>query len=652
MKLDISIYAIKFEHKLIVIGALTLAMLFVAFNVNIILGIDVIYTHLFYIPIILAGVWFHKKAVYLALFLGIFYILINYMIDGTFVYGTFFRAAFFLIIAYIIGAIAERKDLLYAELKVSDDRLRETRDSLEKRVQERTSELNAINESLKTEISERKNTEKALRKSRAILARAQSIAHVGNWAWDLKTDQLQWSDEVYKIFGQQPTDFQPTLDWMISHAHPDDKERVRRTMEEARHEKKLFNIDYRIVLQDGSIRYVNNVADKFRMDQASNPLWLYGIIQDITERKRVDDERLRLADRVILLLDSTGEGIYGISKDDRCMFINKSAGKMLGYAPEEVIGKNTHELFHNRHKDGSPYPEDECPSVRTMKYGQSYRISDEVFWRRDGVSFPVEYSSYPIVDKGVIDGCVIIFNDITERKQAETELLESKAQAELYVDIMGHDINNIDQAIMGYLEIALDTLNVSEEQKELLEKPIEMIKSSARLIENVRKLQRLKAGEVPYEKIDVGKVLSEVITEFSTVPGRKVAINYQPVTGYMVIANALLKDVFANIVGNAVKHSKGSLTINIVVSKTEENGRKYFRVDIEDNGPGISDELKKKLFMEGKMDQFKAERRGLGLQLVNVLVHIFMGKVWVEDRVPGDHSKGSRFVVMLPEAEN
>ncbi len=107
---------------------------------------------------------------------------------------------------------------------------------------------------------------------------------------------------------------------------------------------------------------------------------------------------------MILLLDSTGEGIYGIGTDDRCMFINKSAGKMLGYAPEEMIGKNTHELFHYRHNDGSPYPEDECPSVRTMKYGQSYRISDEVFWRRDGISFPIEYSSYPIMDKGVIRG--------------------------------------------------------------------------------------------------------------------------------------------------------------------------------------------------------------------------------------------------------
>ena len=347
--------------------------------------------------------------------------------------------------------------------------------------------------------------EKALRKSRAILARAQSIAHVGNWAWDIKMSQLQWSDEVFRIFGHQPQDFAPTVDWLTSHVHPDDKGPVLRTFDDALSEKKLFNIDFRIALPDGSIRYVNSVADKFRMGPAGDPLWLYGIIQDITERKRVEDERLHLADRMRLLLDSTGEGIYGIDLLSRCTFINRSAVKMLGYLPEEVIGKDTHKLYHDRRIDGSPYPKDECPNVRTMRSGHGYRISGEVFWRRDGTSFPVEYSSYPIIDKGVIQGAVIVFDDITERKQAEEALLESKAQAELYVDIMAHDISNINQAIMGYLELALDTLNISEEQKELIAEPIELVKSSARLIDNVKKLQRLKAGEITRKRLTSGK---------------------------------------------------------------------------------------------------------------------------------------------------
>jgi PAS domain S-box-containing protein len=351
------------------------------------------------------------------------------------------------------------------------------------------------------------------------------------------------------------------------------------------------------------------------------------------------------------LLNSTGEGIYGMDLDGRCTFINRSAAKILGYTPQEVLGKDTHRLFHYSYKDGSRYPYEKCPGIETSKTGQHYRIDDEVFWRRDGTSFSVEYSSYPIISNGVIKGAVIVFNDNTEKKQAEEALVASKAQADFYVDIMGHDINNMDQAIMGYLELAQDMLNISEEQKKLLTEPIQIIKRSTRLIDNVKKLQRLKAGEVPPEKIDLGKVLSDVKEEYSHIPVRDVEIHYRSVTGYMVMANALLKDVFSNIVENAIKHSKGSLTINIGVSQVKENGRQYNRVDIEDNGPGITDDLKKKLFIEPDKYKIKAERRGFGLQLVSTLVQMFKGRVWIEDRVPGDHTKGARLVVILPVAE-
>ena len=636
------------RYKIIIISVITLATLFVAIYVNLVLGVSLVYTHLFYIPIILAGIWFHKKAIYVALFLGTSHVLMSYWVSSSLIFDALFRAVIFLVIAYIVGAIAEKKDHLYDELKASENKLRQMRDNLELTIQERTAKLNEINESLKSEILERNKIEKALRKSSAILSRAQTIAHVGNWAWELGTGKLQWSDEVYKIFDLSSPDLQPTVGWLISKVYPDDRELVKRSFDDALYNNKLFNIDYRILLPDGSIRYVNNVADKFKKGPGGNPLWLYGIIQDISQRKKAEDERLQLADRVLLLLNSTGEGIYGMDLDARCTFINRSAAKILGYAPEEILGKNTHRLFHYSYKDGSPYPYEKCSGIKTLKTGQHYRIDDEVFWRKDGTSFSVEYSSYPIVSEGIIKGAVIVFNDNTEKKRAEKALIASKAQADFYVDIMAHDINNMDQAVMGYLELAQDMLNISEEQKKLLAEPIQIIKRTTKLIDNVKKLQRLKAGEVASEKIDVGKVLSEVKAEYSNSPERNVDIHYSPVTGYMVMANSLLKDVFSNIVENSIKHSKGPLTISIEVLKVEKNGRQYYRVDIEDNGPGITDELKKKLFIEVDKYKIKAERRGFGLQLVSALVQMFKGRVWVEDRIPGDHTKGARFVVILP----
>ncbi len=186
----------------------------------------------------------------------------------------------------------------------------------------------------------------------------------------------------------------------------------------------------------------------------------------------------------------------------------------------------------------------------------------------------------------------------------------------------------------------------------MIEKPLEIVGHSSKLIDNVKKLRKLEAGEVRSETMDLGKVLSEVKTEYQDTVGRDISIRYTPVTGYDLIANELLPDIFSNLVGNAIKHTTGPLSINIELSKVSLNGDQYYRVSVEDNGPGVPDGLKNKLFSEMKKDEHKALRRGIGLQLVKTLVQELNGKVWVEDRVKDDYSKGAKFIVMLPVAEN
>jgi PAS domain S-box-containing protein len=603
------------------------------------LGIDVVYTHLFYIPIILAGIWYHRKAVYLALALGVLHISLNYISDGSFAYSPIIRAVLFIVIAYVVGTIAARKDHLYDGLKRSEHDLRQMRGTLELQVRERTQELNEINESLKKEISERnkaedslmlarfsidkaadfiawinpdgsfhyvndalckatgysheellamkaweiepetpedqwpgqwkvlkesgschtesmlrtregqtipvtimnnylqfrgeeyncayirditkrKLAENALKKSRAILARAQSLAHVGNWAWNLKTGQIQWSDEVYRIFGFNPGDVQPTEEMLLSSVYPDDHEMVAKVFAAAVHDNKLFNIDCRIVARDGTTRYVNFVADKLARDTSGNPALIYGIIQDITKRKLT-----------------------------------------------------------------------------------------------------------------------------------EAALQDAKAQAELYLDLMSHDINNMNQIGIGFLEMALDRLEgLSDETRGLLTKPLEALESSTRLIKNVGKLQLAREGELRTTKVNVGEVIRDLLPKCSSMAGRDIRVNYHGDDCY-VMANELLTDVFSNIIGNAIKHSRGSLNINIDLKKVREDGNDYCLVSVEDNGPGIPDSLKEKLFTRFQRGATKASGRGLGLYLVKTLVDDYHGKVWVEDRVPGDYKKGSRFMVKLVAAE-
>jgi signal transduction histidine kinase len=186
--------------------------------------------------------------------------------------------------------------------------------------------------------------------------------------------------------------------------------------------------------------------------------------------------------------------------------------------------------------------------------------------------------------------------------------------------------------------------------KALIDNSIKMIDRSSRMISDVKKLTRLQAGKLPLKNMDLCQVLSRVKAQYSSVPGRSVTIHYTPCGHYIVRADDLLEDLFSNLVDNAIRHSTGPLIIEIGVNTVTVEGRHYYRIVVADTGPGIPDNMKGKIIMTPAERKEKMQRRGLGLFLVRTLVDYYHGRVWVEDRVPGDHTKGARFVVMLPEA--
>lgn len=155
---------------------------------------------------------------------------------------------------------------------------------------------------------------------------------------------------------------------------------------------------------------------------------LCGIATDITDRKRAEEERQQLTKDRLLLLESTGEGIYGIDRRGRCTFINTAAARMLGYLLDEMMGKDMHELIHHSFPDGVAYPRERCRIYKTFTSLKGGQVDDEVFWRKDGTSFPVEYSCFPVLEQEQITGAVVIFLDITQRKQAEQQLTLSHSQ--------------------------------------------------------------------------------------------------------------------------------------------------------------------------------------------------------------------------------
>ncbi len=163
-----------------------------------------------------------------------------------------------------------------------------------------------------------------------------------------------------------------------------------------------------------------------------------------------------------LLLASTGEGIYGVDLDGLCVFINLAGARMIGFEPHEVLGHNMHELTHHAHANGYAYPEAQCPIFNAFRQGLPCRIDSEVFWRRDGTAFPVEYSSHPIVDQGQVRGAVVTFVDITERRRAADALQRAKDELE---ERVRERTGALETALHQVRELAAWSETVREEER-------------------------------------------------------------------------------------------------------------------------------------------------------------------------------------------
>ena len=381
-------------------------------------------------------------------------------------------------------------------------------------------------------------------------------------------------------------------------------------------------------------------------------------IQEMTEKRQLESEK-----KYRHLFETSPYFIGLIDSNSVLIDCNDVSNEILSlHTKMDIIGKNIIEIFSLNEKNNYLIPIFE-KFIKNMFEGaginqepfdfQLYRAIGGYLWLH------IEGTLVEIEKQKLIQ---FIIQDITESKKAEKELLKSEKmyreaynRAEFYKDIFAHDINNILQSILSGTQIGqliLKDHDVFDDLKRNVKLIEEQVIRGAKLVETVKKLSKLEAAGQILEKIEILTVLKNTVS-FVKKSYKYKSLNIQVDSieeKLFTKANIFLKDMFENLLINAIRHNKKLMReITIKISREQDSDIHYIKMEFIDNGIGVDDSMKKKIFQRGYSKEDVVYGMGLGLSLVRGIIETYNGKIWVEDRVIGDRSKGSNFVLLILE---
>ena len=501
------------------------------------------------------------------------------------------------------------------------------------------------------DVTERKKMEQQLRRNEAQLAAAQRTGQIGSWSWDAASDRLTWSEELYRIFDMSPVEVD-SADAFLERVHPDDRTRVEEASAQVLTSQDPLLIEYRVVRRDGSERVVEGRGTVTH--EQGTPVSMTGTVQDVTERKRAEEETFRQQQLLSAIFDTSPDIIATISSRLELRYVNPAARQILGYEFGELFAEHS---LHWVHPDDVNIATELIRDAFGGRGPQQGRIRAKT---GTGDSLWLDIRMQRMTSGS--DTAVVMARDVTAQVRLEEGLRQAREEADqasvaksTFLSRMSHELRTPLNAVLGFTQL-LELDHLSSDQRESTEEILKAGRHLLDLVNEVLDISRIEAGKLrlSLEAVDAIQTVEESISLLTPAAEQEgVTLDLDGSRGdratILVTADRQrLKQVMLNLLSNAIKYNRERGNVRVAFVPVSDH---RVRIDVTDTGNGIPEESMGRLFVPFERlgaEGSGAEGTGLGLALSKPLVEAMGGTLSVSSRM----GEGSTFSVDLALTED
>ncbi|MEZ5894553.1 MAG: PAS domain S-box protein [Parvularculaceae bacterium] len=505
------------------------------------------------------------------------------------------------------------------------------------------------------DVDDRYRSEQALRNAKKSLDRAQRIAEMGSWEWNIISNELSWSDQIYRMFGYEVGEITPTYKAFLDHIHEEDRATVEAAIEQAVERRSPYDINHRIVLADGRVKVLHEQGE-VEYDDDGHAVRMLGAVKDITAICRTEEALRRSQLTLSGILNISPEAMIVANEEGRITIFSAGAEAIFGYGAGEVIGRRVECLMPERFRRRHPELIGEFGEARTVSKQMGER--QEILGRRkNGEEFPAKASLSKLETP---DGVYFttILRDVTAEKKHEAELTDARKKAEAaseakssFLATMSHELRTPLNGVLGAAQI-LSGHKLDDGAADW----VGMIRDSGEnllaLLNDILDICKIEEGKliISDQELDLAQLFEGVIAPRRMLAGEK-AVDLVLKTdfggGRYRSDPKRIRQIVTNLVNNAIKFTdQGEITVSADVRETEAGPRLFCTV--RDTGCGVPAALQARIFERFVQVEDGRSRShngvGLGLAICHELVNAMGGTIALESEM----GRGSAFSFELP----